>query len=1741
MENPLPVPFTAAPALPFPDTAPALPFKDAAPALPFPAPGPTALPAFALQAEPTEAQPLFAQPLSAQPLFTFEAAHYGVVSAPQDSPAPSTRLLGVEALSSGGVKARQNANRAALDALETPTPDLDVLARYSGGGSLGESVNEYYTPTAVAEIMYAAAGLTPEVGARPAKPGKKNEPQALRVLDLACGIGSLLSRAPCGAQVIGVELETTSARIAQQLLPHASIHNMSAERYLTQSTDPFFDLSIINPPYGPRTALGDDRESKVLKTNEEYFVLKALGRVKYATGLVVALVNISMTHSSRTDEWRSLMDQHGEIIHSVVVPKQAFEKAGAGVTTVILTIRRFDLGVQEALRTLTGVQRRGVMRELTASQPNAQGEAATFASGELIYRAIPNATDPYVLTDTDESRWLGQSPALSQNFQGSLMYDSPLDCSAEKTEKIRRAVNKALRCPAPTLRQVIGQIHALYGEDVSRDAMRASRTALSTPLAIGSTNPEKTWVVTPDGWKPNDDLANPIIANALTIAHALSQLPSADPVQRVHQYAHLSSMNAAYLQAHGAYPQEQLKRLSARIPVLALLCASLSGGTLDLTDHHPEPLVLSGTLEEIAQRLGDLMLLTEERLMHHSRCTAEEAAQLLETQYCWNGQVWVSNKVYYAGNAVLKAKECRLLAAGTEGLRRDALLNQAAEWLSRVKKISIEDIDLSPRDPVIPTAALQVWVNLFLGTVHEDKHLITLERHQGSLKFFISALHRPHGGLDLRGQISSQEVRALCAYLNFRTEVDEVEGAGKMEAKERNEKRAVKIEEAREYEQRVRAHFQTWLKSSPVLESVMDSYTQARGAFLRPEGLGELLNLARWKGLPEHPYQSSDVRLAAATNGIIFGYGVGVGKTLAALLLVALLKQLGQANQPVIVVPAKLIAHWQKHASQSMPHWKIMTVGMSPVLGPHGQPRYKTCKDGTPMLDEQGKPVAAWKEDSTAVRQTKLAQIAAGQMDLIIMGRETFTSLPLSEATTLEMIQNDPQLQAQRESEQADTGNKRRSFDDMTHELKCIQRVQSRLRGKLGTDISFERFGYDLLIFDECHAYKNVYSAPKVHNQTPRFLGAGMESNRALDAVFKGRYVRAAGGKTYGLSASWVKNSPLEIHGMMSLICDDLPMFGLATNQSLMEQYLDIQPRILTDMSGEVRTMPAVVGFNRLIELKSIRDAKIIVRNAGDDEVVTRNGQKLHIPNVVVKESLFDFSPEQAIQYDEYRKQAREATSKSTGDDHLFSCMWRMRKLTADPALVGVAGENPRFEAFATEALRIRAKGLKSVGFLSIGETKGSFVRLKETLVSRGYPADEIEIVSGKTHQSAVQCQDLEDRFNYGDLTLVIGSEVLAEGFNLQIGSGAIIHGDVLWNYQGINQRNGRVGRQGNALAEVECIYLLQRGSFDTVTYGNMRGKKAWEDQINGTVDWAENSGAALSTEELAIMMSDSPEALRANIEQQKQRIAQNSETQRIRRRTDALYSAVLAKDEWRGAVLLASSRPNGWTAHDYLRVASAEHTFNRARQAVDDPASFALASIIDYEGEVIWYGGVPIHAGMTFQYDKQPLRIETISPNEQQIEARDQASGERKILTLREVAYGGSEWTPNPDPALYVREVHQAQGFEVDLHWKCQIRVYSGPATQPIRTTEPPLSVSLLGSTVEVLHNLAPDELNNRFTRGETVIHFLMVPGRGKLVIEHLVILAPNAEAAQVLNQLTHQDGFRKNLVNVARQALGN
>lgn len=1649
--------------------------------------------------------------------------------APETAPAP----YGVE-VTGPGEAARQAANAAARQAVLAAQPDPATLRAYSGGGGLGESVDQYYTPGAVAQVMWDV--LTPHL------PPLHDEKHPVRALEPSCGTGVLLAHAPAGLHLTAVEYDPVAARIAAHLHPHAAVYATAFESYATRSSDALFDVAVTNPPYGPRgetRSMHDDKETR----SERYMMRHLLRRVRFQTGLVAALLPLSLLHGARHQTWREELLTHATPIHAALVPTGAFKAAGAGVTTALLILRRHDHGVQEALSTLRPDQVTDVLSAF-ATDPTHRTFLQEFTSGRSLITTDVTADGAatHALRHAHPAfRLAGNLPVRAGQY-GQPLLDGPLCTAPHTRDLVADQVTAGLAAAPVTFRTAIETVRDHCGDDAARTAEHAEHAAPLHAIREGTLSSDHRFVFSLGAWAPTDDFSSPAVDGAVHVAQAVQaylEAATADRPETPARRAQALSLDRAYRAAQVRYDTRRLTRLIDRYPLFAVLLAHLDGrGALRLPEPAPTRLPIQATdLPGIAGELADLMALTEDTLAEYAHVTPDEAAAHLSAHYAFNGERWMDPGLYYAGHAYQKAEQARMLAEQHTGHRRAALTRQADTFLSRVRRTPATDLNLSPRDAVLPVAVLEAWVNAFLGSEASGQAQISVRRENGAVRFLTRG-GAGAAGVKARSTFDQLAARALEAYLNHRTEVDQVRGAKDMTREEYNAERAIAIDEAQAYEDRVRAHFRTWLVQSPFVPAVEDAYTIARGSVLRPQGSDRPLTIPGWRGPALHPYQARDVRAMAATTGMVNNYDVGLGKTLTTLALVAYLKACGRAARPIIVVPAGLVSNWATNAALALPDWNVVTVGMSVRRDRLGNKVYKTLPDGQPMLDERGRRIEQWKEDSPAVKRQKIAQLAAGRADLIIMSREAFTAIPMRRGTRERMIRSDPQFQRNLETQDRyETGVPTRGkHQQLVRELGVYGAMLARTKIAREGELSFELLGCDFVAHDEAHGLKNLYAPPSTFGETPRFLGGGGESQRALDALHKGRYVREHGGSTFSFTASWVKNSPVEVLAMLSQVTDALPGYGLATNEALVEQYLRVEPQIVTGMDGSVDVKPCVVGFQRLKELKAIISGHVITRSYGDPEVVTVDGQPLQVPSAVPEEVMIDMTPVQSELYRELRVRARNADARAKGANHPFSILWEMRKLTVDPALKGITDPNARFEAIARLAVENRAQGGKGIVFLSIGEKEGAFERLKATLVQAGYPEAEIAIVSSHTHQSSVDRQNLEDDYNYGHLTLILGTDVLGQGFNLQRGTTLIINADIPWNYEEIRQRVGRGARQGNTAARVRNVYLLMRGSFDTITYTIMSGKKSWLSQLWQDVDELENTGADFNGEMMALLLSDDPDQTRQEILEKKTKLEELTGRAALRRNLEVFSRVLTVRQHLDTIRERASARRHGWTANDHALMTKARDAYARVHRELDLIPDFSFARLLDYAGQLHWVGVLPVHVGMTFLHEGRRVEVTQVTAAAVGVTTGD---GGHLPLTYRQVTSG----------AAFEASVHAShyRAAPLVLHQP----TISFPDSAPLhaldaRQVNPQpkdpdavITLSVKGEAVTLHPSADRYTLRSLLITGAVLLHLKVRADGEHLTVTQAAVLSTDPRVVAQTQGLTGNAAFRARVLNLAATAM--
>lgn len=1505
---------------------------------------------------------------------TPDVVPYGLVSTPSFSLGMKGTTLtsvddvvlpqyGVEITGPNQTK-RAQANDAARELLAELWPDprqphraltddeKDTLRAYSGGGNLGESTDAYYTPTRVAFLTWQILIAL--------------DPTARRVLEPSCGTGVFIGTAPGGMRITGVEYDPDAARIAQMLHPSAHVHPNAFETYHTTSPDPLADIVIGNSPYGSRgeTRATDPKYRHVTRA-ERYFLTAGMHRLTSGGLLAFIVPHHLLGDSSRT--FRDELLRLGTVLAAPVIPEGAFRDTGAGVTTLMLIMRRHDHGVTEALNALTEQGREALRSSI--DQAFLDGTLG-IKDGRVQY--------PHLCEDTTvHTNQYGQP-----TVRGAVKLTGAV--AAAIIHQAKRNMGNAITSAAMTAFLRSGKT-GLQGADADI-ITRTMRDAPRHAIPDGTESPCKAYVFRRGAWRYANLLATPEAQAILKLARALQrqQLNGEDddltPLwDAVRQYAQDDQSREAQLTT--------IRRIARTYP------------TVNLVLHPPtiQPrrtaMILPGAPEDVATQLAHAWELTRNRLMEETGLSDADAGALLIKHYRFDGKRWVPPLEYDFGHAYEKAAAARDLAVNFPhgSAEHEALLTQAdrLEHMAAQQARSLADIPLTPRDPIIPTDALQAWVNAYLGTtdtssvretvpstdpdepstqtgdatgtrtitrtVTEDRLLLVRDRG-------LTRIVPRHGHDSDRYHINARLTERLQRYLNFDTETDRITRTD-MTPEEIEAQKVAALRKAVKYERSLELHFRAWLQNSEFAADVEDTYNRVRNAYVTGPEDTTLLNLPEWTGPTHHLYQRGDIRTLAAWGHGLLAYDVGLGKTFTLLGLLSLLKKRGEAQRPWIVTPLSLTGNWVMNAHKARPDWKVVVIGMNP----------------TGTFDEDGLP--EFEPDSTPERQAKLATLLSQPYDLVIISLEAFTAIPMLEATRLSLIERDAAQLAQAAQDEGFSvdHNRFRGRKALVKEEDFLANLALRGRTATESDLPFELFAPDVVAYEEAHKLKNLHEAPDyLGSGKPKFMGAGLASQRAYDAYLKARWIREqqAGRGTYSLTGTPYKNSPLEVAYALALITDDLTAFGLDTPAAFMLQYCLIEPTIVTNPDGSVGTRPAVTGFKNLKELRTLMRAHIIARDAQTCRLDHRIG--LPIPPLQRHIHTLELTPQQEQAYIPEREAARKPAMD--GDNHLFAIFNRMRQLIIHPEAT-CGGRNPRAEKAAEIALDAETTGHKSVSFLDRGgdgEENSAYEAYRQAYIRAGIPADAIEVITAKTHKDAVTRLAAEKRFRQGRTRHIIGSSVIREGFNLQFMTKHLIHIDLPNDPEDVKQRDGRGWRQGNPATEIHSHFLLARGSYDALAYTNIQGKKGWLDHLASDADSGSNP-VAFQAAQTALLLATDPDEVAAFLKEREEKLKAEAARLEERANWETVEQFIARATLLRERLAKAAGRKDGPTKQDAQSVERLTAELQQSARAVRVLPD-ALKRGLTFTRTITFVNGMPLAHGTTFTLGDRAYTVKTVT-----------------------------------------------------------------------------------------------------------------------------------------------------------------
>lgn len=1324
---------------------------------------------------------------------------------------------------SGGPKARFQDNIAALrllqyldaDGQQASPEQQQVLARYVGWGGLSDAfdgkkaewagkyktlkellpVQEYeaarastltsfYTPPEIIRTMYETLERFGLKGGN--------------ILEPSMGVGAFFANRPAsfdtnGTILYGVELDPVTGRIAQQLFPKANIQITGYEK--ASLPDSFFDAVVGNVPFG-QYKVNDPAFNRYNFLIHDYFAAKNIDKLR--VGGIQAIITTSGTMDKKSEDVRRYLAARCDLIGAVRLPNTAFKAAAATeVTADILFLQKRDgvLSNPEADWLHVGHTADGIpMNQYFIDHPE-------MICGKMEMVSGPYGPRPTCQPDTDTSLEEQLRTAMSR-LQAVLPELAPLAMDEEETTAKANAVPAA-----PSVRN--------YSYCVRDGKIYFRRDSLM-------------WEQTPNAMTRQriEGMVGLLSATRELIQAQVNDLPEEEiaRLQRqlsrqyddyVSKYGRLYSRanNAAFREDSGYSLLRSLERVDEEgnfagkadmftkrtirpTRVIDHVDTAAEALVVSLAEHGGIDLAymqqLSGkTQEELVKDLSGLMFRvpgmgTEEDPVYQ---TAEE---------------------YLSGNVRQKLEQARQAAA------LDPVYRANADALAAVqpKELTASEINVHLGTTWIPADDVQQFVlELMQPNAWVAQH-IQVHYEPVTARWSVTG-----------GRMDSVNVRATATYgTKRRSFYDLLQSSLNMQPARVDDyveepdgkKRAVpNVKETRlaqDKQKQIEAAFRDWIFKDPDRRRRLAAYYNEHYNNLRPrEYDGSFLTFPGMN--PEitlRPHQRNAVARILFGGNTLVAHAVGAGKTIVMGAAAMEKKRLGLCSKTMIVVPNHLTEQIGSELLTLYPNANIL--------------------------------VAAKRDFEKDRRKLFCSRIATGNYDIVILGHSQFTRLPLSDERQQQFLRDE----IEQFTEVINAAKKERTGQELS--VKQLERAKKSLEARLeklmdapkDDAVTFEELGVDSLMVDEAHQFKNLAVQTKMQNVSGITT---TESRKATDLLMKCQYLdEITGGKgVVFCTGTPISNSAAELYTMMRYIqADTLREHGLYAFDAWAANFGEtVSAMELAPEGTGYRMKTRFARFNNLPELISMW------KLAAD--VQTADMLKLEVPELEGGKPTVIMCPptelqKQTIQALGERAEAVRAGSVDPHMDNMLKITTDGRKLALDqrllnPALPDDPGSKANACADKVYEIWAQTREQRSAQLIfSDLATPGTgawnvYDDIRDKLIARGVPKEEIAYIHDANTDAKKAA--LFARVRTGKVRVLLGStQKMGAGTNVQTKLIALHHLDVPWRPSDIEQREGRILRQGNENKRVQIFRYATEGSFDAYSWQLIENKQRYISQI---------------------------------------------------------------------------------------------------------------------------------------------------------------------------------------------------------------------------------------------------------------------------------------------------------------------
>ena len=1289
--------------------------------------------------------------------------------------------------------------------LATPTEQV-MLSQYVGWGGLPqffEQSNSHYNElkdlltdseyTSARESTLTAFYTPPTVISAVYKVLENMNFKNGNLLEPSCGIGNFIGMLPITMQdskVYGVELDTISAGIAQQLYQKSSIAAQGFEN--VNIPDSFFDGVVGNVPFGDFKVV-DKKYDKHNFLIHDYFFAKSLDKLR--PGGVMALITSKGTMDKENSSVRKYIAQRAELLGAIRLPNDTFKSsAGTEVVSDILFLQKRDRLIDiEPDWVHLDTNENGIrMNSYFVQNPEmVLGEMKTVSGrfgqqvtcepytdsnlADLLSDAIANIHGEIsdyendVATDELEEDMSIPADASVKNFSYSVVNDKlyfrensrmiPVTVSATAESRIKGLI---------IIRDCTRNLIELQADDYPEEDIKAAQELLNTKY---------------DNFTDKYGLIN----------------------SRANKSAFSDDSSFALVSALEILGDEgQLERKADIFFKRTIM------------PHKPITQVDTAS-EALAVSIGEKACIDMEYMQSLTGKEENELFNDLKGVIFLNPLYEDNNEnlsKYFTADEYLSGNVREKLSIARNSAKVDSHFNINVEALEKVQPEDLTASEISVRlgSTWLPVDIVQQFIYEFLNTPGYAKSSIIVHYSKYTGEWSIDGKSYDRSNVKAYNTYGSARINAY-RIIEETLNLKDVRIFDYVEDIDGNRKAVLNKKEtaiAQSKQELIKQGFQDWVWSDPERRERLCKLYNERFNSIRPREYdgSHIVFSGMNPEITLREHQRNAVAHILYGGNTLLAHAVGAGKTFEMVAAAMESKRLGLCNKSLFVVPNHLTEQWAAEFLQLYPSANIL--------------------------------VATKKDFETKNRKRFCGRIATGDYDAVIIGHSQFEKIPMSierQRASLEQQENEI---TEGLAELKRNRGENFSIKQLERAKKSIRQKIEKLNDQSRKDdvVTFEELGVDRIFVDESHYYKNLFLYTKMRN-----VGgiAQTEAQKSSDLFMKCRYLdEITGGRgTVFATGTPISNSMVELYTIQrylqydTLLKNDLQHFD-SWASTFGETVTAIE---LTPEGTGYRAKTRFAKFFNLPELMSMFKEVADIRTADMLELPV---PKANFHNIAVKPS--------EIQKDMVAKLAERAELVRKGNvdasvDNMLKITNDGRKLALDQRMLNDMlpdFEGSKINACVDNVYRIwnenSDKKSAQLIFCDLSTPKNDGVfsvynDIRKKLIERGIPENQVKFIHEA--DTDVKKKELFQKVRKGEVRVLLGStQKMGAGTNVQDRLIALHDVDCPWRPSDLEQRAGRIIRQGNSNPEVEIYRYVTEQTFDAYLYQLVEGKQKFASQI---------------------------------------------------------------------------------------------------------------------------------------------------------------------------------------------------------------------------------------------------------------------------------------------------------------------